>query len=109
MDRGAVLVTVVGVAGTLGAALLPRRGTDRTEQRELALGRSVQETREDRELCRRNCTDLHRDARQFATALSRHLHVMRHREVEDGDVRTALEGQQALWPLIRGTGGRRAP
>ncbi|MET9952435.1 hypothetical protein ABZ135_12925 [Streptomyces sp. NPDC006339] len=95
MDMGAALVAVVGVAGTLGAALLTQRGADRTKQRELALSRSIQEAREDRELRRKSYTDLHRDARQFATALSRHLYVMRDREVGDDDVRVLEEAKDA--------------
>ncbi|MFI0258415.1 hypothetical protein ACH4OW_05150 [Streptomyces sp. NPDC017056] len=91
MDMGAALIAIVGVAGTLGGALLTQRGADRTKRRELELSRAIQEAREDRELRRRNYTDLHRDARQFATALSRHLYVIRDRAVADEDVR-ALEG-----------------
>ncbi|MFC8720933.1 hypothetical protein [Kitasatospora sp. NPDC057198] len=100
MDMGAALVAVVGVAGTLGAALLTQRGADRTKQRELALSRSIQEAREDRELRRKSYTDLHRDVRQFATALSRHLYVMRDREIEDEDVRVleeAKDAQRSRW------------
>ncbi|MER7623843.1 hypothetical protein [Streptomyces sp. NPDC126503] len=40
-------------------------------------------------------TDLHRDARRFATALSRHLYVMRDREIDDDDVRTLEETKGA--------------
>ncbi|SEB56869.1 hypothetical protein [Streptomyces sp. TLI_105] len=95
MDMGAVVIAVVGVAGTLGAALLTQRGADRTKRRELALSRSIQEAREDRELRRKSYTDLHREARQFATALSRHLYVMRDRAVEDEDVRVLEEAKEA--------------
>ncbi|MET9934221.1 MULTISPECIES: hypothetical protein [unclassified Streptomyces] len=95
MDTGAVLIAVVGVAGTLGAALLTQRGADRTKRRELALSRSIQEAREDRELRRQSYTDLHREARQLATALSRHLYVMRDRKVEDEEVRVLEEAKDA--------------
>ncbi|MER5968978.1 hypothetical protein ABT112_04390 [Streptomyces sp. NPDC002055] len=95
MDMGAALIAIVGVAGTLGGALLTQRGADRTKQRELELSRAIQEAREDRELRRKCYTDLHRDARQFATALSRHLYVMRDRAVADDDVRTLEEAKDA--------------
>lgn len=95
MDMGAALIAIVGVAGTLGGALLTQRGADRTKQRELELSRAIQEAREDRELRRRSYTDLHRDARQFATALSRHLYVMRDRAVADEDVRALEEAKDA--------------
>ncbi|MFH7594752.1 hypothetical protein WDV06_06530 [Streptomyces racemochromogenes] len=100
MDMGAALIAIVGVAGTLGAALLTQRGADRTKRRELELSRAIQEAREDRELRRRSYTDLHRDARQFATALSRHLYVLRDRAVSDDDVRAleeAKDGQRNGW------------
>ncbi|MGW3056429.1 hypothetical protein ACWC98_10860 [Streptomyces goshikiensis] len=95
MDMGAALIAMVGVAGTLGGALLTQRGADRTKQRELELSRAIHEAREDREQRRRTYTDLHRDARQFATALSRHLYVMRDRAVADEDVRTLEEAKDA--------------
>ncbi|ARF81561.1 hypothetical protein ACIG0C_24395 [Kitasatospora aureofaciens] len=160
MDVGAVLIAMTGVAGTLGAALLTQRGADRVKKRELEMSHAIQERRENRELRRRCYTELHRDARQFATALSRHLYVMRDRAPGDEDVqalervkdahrdrwsetlmiapdtvigpanklndaltrvygqikrieqgnprrgetlRSAAEGQHALWPLIRAT------
>ncbi|MFJ9626307.1 hypothetical protein ACIRU8_01285 [Streptomyces sp. NPDC101175] len=90
MDVGAVLIAVAGVGGTLGGALLTQRGADRAKRRELETTRAFEEAREHREL-RRGCyTELHRDARQFATALSRHLYVMRDRTAEAEDVQ-ALE------------------
>ncbi|WP_229895944.1 hypothetical protein [Streptomyces cinerochromogenes] len=65
------------MAGTLGAALLTQRGADRAQKRELEMTHAILEARENRAL-RRSCyTQLHRDARQFATALSRHLYVTR--------------------------------
>ncbi|MFH9710067.1 hypothetical protein ACH4MW_15245 [Streptomyces luteogriseus] len=90
MDLGAVLIAVAGVAGTLGGALLTQRGAEKAKRRELEMARDLQEARESREL-RRSCyTDLHRDARQFCTALSRHLYVLRDRAPGDEDIR-ALE------------------
>lgn len=79
MDVGAVLIAVAGVAGTLGGALLTQRGAEKAKRRELEMAQDLQEARESREL-RRSCyTELHRDARQFCTALSRHLYVLRDR------------------------------
>jgi hypothetical protein len=90
MDVGAVLIAVAGVAGTLGGALLTQRGAEKAKRRELEMAQTLQEARESREL-RRSCyTELHRDARQFCTALSRHLYVMRDRTPGDEDVQ-ALE------------------
>ncbi|WP_326691475.1 MULTISPECIES: hypothetical protein [unclassified Streptomyces] len=90
MDVGAVLIAVAGVGGTLGGALLTQRGADRAKRRELEMTHAFEEAREHREL-RRSCyTELHRDARQFSTALSRHLYVMRDRTAEAEDIR-ALE------------------
>ncbi|WMD09393.1 hypothetical protein [Streptomyces sp. FXY-T5] len=90
MDVGAVLIAVAGVAGTLGGALLTQRGAEKAKRRELEMARDLQEARESREL-RRSCyTDLHRDARQFCTALSRHLYVLRDRAPGDEDIQ-ALE------------------
>ncbi|MFJ9588187.1 hypothetical protein [Streptomyces acidicola] len=91
MDVGAVLIAVAGVGGTLGGALLTQRGADRAKRRELEMTRAFEDAREHREL-RRSCyTELHRDARQFSTALSRHLYVMRDRTAEAEDIQ-ALEG-----------------
>ncbi|MGN5381870.1 hypothetical protein ACQ4WX_46610 [Streptomyces lasalocidi] len=73
MVVGAVLIAVAGVAGTLGGALLSQQGAERAKRRELELARAIQETREGLALRRSTYTQLHGDARQFATALSRHL------------------------------------
>ncbi|MEU6280379.1 hypothetical protein [Streptomyces sp. NPDC047028] len=90
MDVGAVMVAITGVAGTLGAALLTQRGADRAKKRELEMAHAIQEARENREL-RRSCyTQLHREARQFATALSRHLYLLRDGRLGREDV-AALE------------------
>ncbi|MEV4430002.1 hypothetical protein ACN9M0_34710 [Streptomyces sp. R-07] len=91
MDVGAVLIAITGVAGTLGGALLTQRGADRAKKRELEMAHAIQEARENRELRRACYTQLHRDARQFTTALSRHLYVMRDRTPAQEDV-SALEG-----------------
>ncbi|WP_328413514.1 hypothetical protein OG542_23220 [Streptomyces violaceus] len=90
MDVGAVLIAVAGVAGTLGAALLTQRGAEKAKRRELEMTQALQDARENQELRRRCYTELHRDARQFCTALSRHLYVLRDRAPGDEDVR-ALE------------------
>ncbi|MFJ3812374.1 hypothetical protein ACIPWE_39195 [Streptomyces sp. NPDC090073] len=90
MDVGAVLIAVTGVTGTLGAALLTQRGADRAKKRELEMTHAIQEAKENREL-RRSCyTQLHRDARQFTTALSRHLYLLRDRLPAEEEV-AALE------------------
>ncbi|MEU7642946.1 hypothetical protein [Streptomyces sp. NPDC039016] len=73
MDVGAVLIAIAGVGGTLGGALLTQRGADRAKRCELEMTRAFEEAREHREHreLRRSCyTELHRDARQFSTALS---------------------------------------
>ncbi|MFJ6787682.1 hypothetical protein [Streptomyces angustmyceticus] len=91
MDVGAVLIAITGVAGTLGGALLTQRGADRAKKRELEMAHAIQDARDNREL-RRSCyTQLHRESRQFATALSRHLYVLRDRTLGREDV-SALEG-----------------
>ncbi|MEV6057602.1 ATP-binding protein [Streptomyces sp. NPDC052107] len=91
MDVGAVLIAITGVMGTLGGALLAQRGADRAKKRELEMVQAIQEARENREL-RRSCyTQPHREVRQFATALSRHLYVIQDRTPGQEDV-SALEG-----------------
>ncbi|MEU1815015.1 hypothetical protein ABZ543_07440 [Streptomyces roseifaciens] len=90
MDLSSVVIAVAGVGGTLGGALLTQRGSERAKRREIELVRSHEEIRENRSLRRACYTELNRDARQFTTALNRHLHVMRERDVEDAD-RDALE------------------
>lgn len=85
-----MVIAVAGVAGTLGGALLTQRGAVRAKSREIELMRGRDAVRENL-LLRRTCyVELNRDARQFTTALNRHLHVMRERQVEDAD-RTALD------------------
>ncbi|MET8832156.1 hypothetical protein ABZX40_39825 [Streptomyces sp. NPDC004610] len=94
MDLGAVLIAVAGVAGTLGGALLTQRGADRAKTRELELTKAIEEARLQRELRRTCYTELHRDARQFTTALSRHLYVLRDGPPGDEDIQ-ALEDAKA--------------
>ncbi|MFE0102363.1 hypothetical protein [Streptomyces sp. NPDC059009] len=95
MDVGAVLLAVTGVAGTLGGALLTQRGADRAKRRELEMAQRIQEARENRELRRRCYSELHRDARQFATALSRHLYVLRDRSAGEEDRRVLEDTKSA--------------
>ncbi|WP_309228421.1 hypothetical protein [Streptomyces lunaelactis] len=90
MDLGSVIIAVAGVAGTLGGSLLTQRASERAKRREIELVRDHEEVRENL-LLRRTCyVELNRDARQFTTALNRHLHVMRERSVEETD-REALD------------------
>ncbi|WP_435282988.1 hypothetical protein [Streptomyces koelreuteriae] len=88
MDVGSVLIAVAGVAGTLGGALLTQRGAEKSKRRELEMTQTIQEARENRDLRRRCYTELHRDARQFCTALSRQLYVLRDRTPGDEDIQS---------------------
>lgn len=110
MDLGAVVVAIAGVAATLGGALLTQRGADRAKQRELELSRAIEEAREDRALRRSSYTELHRDARQFATALSRHLYVLRDRAAGDEDTQARAEWHEGAGrhALRRRTAGAKA-
>lgn len=95
MDIAAVAIAVTGVAGTLGAALLTQRGAEQAKRRELELSQAFQDTRENLAL-RRGCyTRLYRDARQFATALNRHLHVLRAGMLGEDDARALEEAKDA--------------
>ncbi|MFI6850558.1 hypothetical protein OG535_37540 [Kitasatospora sp. NBC_00085] len=95
MDIAAVAIAVTGVTGTLGAALLTQRGAERAKRRELELSQAFSETRENLAL-RRDCyTHLYRDARQFATALNRHLRVLRDRTPGEDDARALDEAKDA--------------
>ncbi|WP_371573448.1 hypothetical protein [Streptomyces sp. NBC_01314] len=80
-----MIIAVAGVAGTLGGSLLTQRGAERAKRREIELVRDHDEIRENRSLRRTCYVELNRDARQFTTALNRHLHVMRERAVGDAD------------------------
>ncbi|MER5546696.1 hypothetical protein ACWDBD_45765 [Streptomyces sp. NPDC001118] len=90
MDLSSVIIAVAGVAGTLGGSILTQRGSERAKRREIELVRGHEEIRENRSLRRTCYVELNRDARQFTTALNRHLHVMRERGVEESDM-DALE------------------
>lgn len=90
VDLSSAIIALAGVAGTLGGSLLTQRGSARARRREIELVRAHEETGESRSLRRTCYVELNRDARQFTTALNRHLHVMRERGVEDSD-RDALE------------------
>ncbi|MGJ5805960.1 hypothetical protein ACSCB1_43825 [Streptomyces europaeiscabiei] len=85
-----MIIAVAGVAGTLGGSILTQRGSERARRREIELVRGHEEIRENRSLRRACYVELNRDARQFTTALNRHLHVMRERGLEEPDV-DALE------------------
>ena len=85
VDLSSVIIAVAGVAGTLGGSLLTQRGSERAKLREIELVREHEEIRESRSLRRTCYAELNRDARQFNTALNRHLHVMRERGAEDAD------------------------
>lgn len=90
-----MVIAVAGVAGTLGAALLTQRGSERAKRREIELVRGHDEDRENRALRRTCYAELNRDARQFTTALNRHLHVLRERGVQDADVDALEEAKNA--------------
>ncbi|MEV7526762.1 hypothetical protein [Streptomyces sp. NPDC091371] len=90
MEISSVIIAVAGVAGTLGGAVLTQRGSERVKRREIELVRGHEEARERLSLRRTCYVELNRDARQFTTALNKHLHVMRERTVEDAD-RVALD------------------
>ncbi|MFE1415125.1 hypothetical protein ACFW6F_30660 [Streptomyces sp. NPDC058746] len=90
MEIGSVVIAVVGVAGTLGGAILTQRGSERVKRREIELLRGHEQVREQLVLRRTCYMELNRDARQLTTALNKHLHIMRERTVEDAD-RVALD------------------
>ncbi|MFD7001669.1 hypothetical protein ACFWA5_36825 [Streptomyces mirabilis] len=95
MDLSSVIIAVAGVAGTLGGSLLTQRGSERAKRREIELIRDHEEIRENRSLRRTCYAELNRDARQFTTALNRHLHVMRERGAEDTDSAALDEAKNA--------------
>ncbi|MFI8106442.1 hypothetical protein [Streptomyces sp. NPDC086023] len=90
-----MIIAVAGVAGTLGGSFLTQRVAERAKRRELALVRTQEEARETRQLRRTCYVELNRDARQFTTALNRHLHVMRERGVGDADIAALDEAKAA--------------
>lgn len=95
MDLSSVIIAVAGVAGTLGGALLTQRGSERAKRLEIELVRDHEEAREARSLRRTCWPELNRDARQFNTALNRHLHVMRERGVEEANSDALDEAKNA--------------
>ncbi|MET7543378.1 hypothetical protein [Streptomyces sp. NPDC005349] len=95
MDLSSVIIAVAGVAGTLGGSLLTQRGSERAKRREIELIRDHEEIRENLSLRRTCYAELNRDARQFTTALNRHLHVMRDRDAEDADSDALDEAKNA--------------
>ncbi|MEU9303421.1 hypothetical protein [Streptomyces sp. NPDC048269] len=95
MELGSVVIAVAGVAGTLGGALLTQRGLERAKRREIELVRGHEEIRESRTLRRACYVELNREARQFTTALNRHLHVLRERGAEESDRKTLEEAKDA--------------
>lgn len=104
-----LVVAVVGVVGTLGAALLTQNRADRTKRLELeaaaeqrreerqhaeALLRAEQaqvRQRESLELRRRCYVELNTASRQFLTTMNSYLHALRH----DGDADAALAELEA--------------
>ncbi|MEW2611194.1 hypothetical protein AB0937_13475 [Streptomyces sp. NPDC047880] len=95
MDLSAVIIAVAGVAGTLGGSLLTQRAAERARRRELELVRDHEDVREYL-LLRRTCyAELNRDARQFTTALNRHLHLLREGGVEEADKHALEEAKRA--------------
>ncbi|MEV7078330.1 hypothetical protein AB0N88_07290 [Streptomyces sp. NPDC093516] len=95
MDLSSVIIAVAGVAGTLGAALLTQRGSERAKRLEMELVRDHEEARENRALRRTCYVELNRDARQFTTALNRHLHIMRERGTAEVDSDALEEAKNA--------------
>ncbi|MFG3065484.1 hypothetical protein ACGFYM_44265, partial [Streptomyces sp. NPDC048231] len=114
MDLSSVIIAVAGVAGTLGGSLLTQRGSERAKRREIELVRDHEEIRENRSLRRTCYVELNRDARQFTTALNRHLHVIRERGAEDADrdaldearVPAKLSCSPVTWGFAGGRGAR---
>ncbi|MEU6459737.1 hypothetical protein [Streptomyces sp. NPDC047065] len=95
VDISSVTIAVAGVAGTLGGALLTQRGSERAKRLEIELVRNHEEVRDARSLRRTCYAELNRDARQFTTALNRHLHIMRERGVEKTDSDALEEAKNA--------------
>ncbi|WP_329281443.1 hypothetical protein [Streptomyces sp. NBC_01451] len=95
MDLGSVIIAPAGVAGTFGGSLLSQRGSERAKLREMELARDHEEIRENRSLRRTCYAELNRAARQFNTALNRHLHLMRNRSAGDTDSDALEEAKNA--------------
>ncbi|MFE9634576.1 hypothetical protein [Streptomyces sp. NPDC006463] len=90
-----MVIAMAGVAGTLGGALLTQRGLERAKRREIELVRGYEEIRESRSLRRACYVELNRDARQFTTALNRHLRVLGERSAEESDSQALEEAKNA--------------
>lgn len=90
-----MLIAVAGVGGTLGGSLLTQRASERAKRREIELVSGQEEARENRSLRRTCFVELNREARQFTTALNRHLHVMRERDVAEPDRDMLEEAKRA--------------
>ncbi|MFI0738829.1 hypothetical protein ACH4PU_12205 [Streptomyces sp. NPDC021100] len=97
MDLSSVIIAVAGVAGTLGGSLLTQRRAERARRREIQLVRAHDDERENLVLRRTCYTELNRDARQFTTALNRHLHILRERGTADEADKTALDEAKAAF------------
>ncbi|MFH8837064.1 hypothetical protein [Streptomyces sp. NPDC017868] len=95
VDLGSVFIAVAGVAGTLGGSLLTQRASERARRREIELVRDHEEVSESLALRRTCYVELNRDARQFTTAISRFLHVMQERRVEEADRAELDEAKRA--------------
>ncbi|MGI5340877.1 hypothetical protein ACQEVS_27485 [Streptomyces sp. CA-181903] len=97
MDLSSVIIAVAGMAGTLGGSLLTQRRAERARRREIQLVRAHDEERENLALRRTCYTELNRDARQFTTALNRHLHILREHGTADDADKTALDEAKAAF------------
>ncbi|QTT76440.1 hypothetical protein J7W19_26415 [Streptomyces mobaraensis NBRC 13819 = DSM 40847] len=97
MDLSSVIIAVAGMAGTLGGSLLTQRRAERARRREIRLVRAHDEERENLALRRTCYTELNRDARQFTTALNRHLHILRERGTADDTDKAALDEAKAAF------------
>ncbi|MCF4138362.1 hypothetical protein L1856_19060 [Streptomyces sp. Tue 6430] len=118
-DWAGLTVAVVGVVGTLGAALLTQNRADRTKRVELQA--AAEQRREERqhaeallqaeqaqarhreglELRRRCYIDLNTASRQFLTAMTNYLHALRHNS--DVDVEASLSQLEASRSAYRDT------
>ncbi|MER5780128.1 hypothetical protein ABT104_00130 [Streptomyces mobaraensis] len=97
MDLSSVIIAVAGMAGTLGGSLLTQRRAEHARHREIQLVRAHDEERENLTLRRTCYTELNRDARQFTTALNRHLHILRERGTADDADKAALDEAKAAF------------
>ncbi|MFF3836690.1 hypothetical protein [Streptomyces sp. NPDC001930] len=113
----ALLIAVVGVAGTLGAALLTQSRADRTKRMELQAAaeqrreerghaeellraeEARQRRRESLERRRACCVALNTAARQYLTEMTNHLHALGRGE----GVASSLENLEAARSAFRGS------